>query len=81
MTLREAAREIEAIVVGIRATAEQLDGPDTDRWAIARDLRSTAHKLDAEAAWAERAGIKAGEPDPALPVVAAPGELVALYGR
>jgi hypothetical protein len=53
--------------------------------AIARDLRSTAHKLDAEAAWAERAGIKAGEPDPAaVPswvADAAPGELTELFGR
>lgn len=65
MNLREAARRLEAIATDIRDVAAQVDGIAAVPWAVARDLRATAFTLDRHAAVAERAGIAAGEPDPA----------------
>ena len=84
MTLREAARRLQAIASDIRDVAGRLDGPEPVRWAAARDLRSTAFNLEAHAVIAERKGIEAGEPDPddlSWIVTAAPGEITEVMGR
>ena len=86
-TLRQAALELRAIAEQTRAIADDLraGGQDVERWAIARDLASTAHTIEAAADIAERTGRAAGEPEPteipAWVAEAAPGELVEMYGR
>ena len=64
MTLREAARRLQAIATEVRDVAGRVDGPEPVRWAVARDLRMVAFRVDAAAVGAERAGKLAGEPDP-----------------
>jgi hypothetical protein len=84
VTLREAARRLQAIATEVRDVAGRVDGPEPVRWAAARDLRSTAFNLESHAVIAERKGIEAGEPDPddlSWLVTAAPGEITEVMGR
>jgi len=84
VTLREAARRLQAIATEVRDVAGRVDGPEPVRWAAARDLRSTAFNLESHAVIAERKGIEAGEPDPddtSWIATAAPGEIVEVMGR
>lgn len=86
MTLREAARRLQAIAGEVRDVAGQLGEPDRGPhcWAAARDLRAVAFDIEHRAAQCERIGREHGEADPddtSWVATAAPGELQEVFGR
>lgn len=87
LTLREAAVILARLAEAAREVAGRVDGTETARWAIARDLRATSFRIDSIAVQAEQAGKYSGEAESpisaedlaALPHMA-PGEIVELFG-